>query len=336
MPALSDLARLPLGAVAIGMKDAREKHAELVNEYFIDAVNVRDYPFAALNLTNQEEGLFFYVPKSVHISVPIHVLSLTQGNIASRTEIQNLFVIEENAQAAILQEYANLSEVPHFTNSVTVLHAQAESKVQWIKHQHENTQSIHLESYFIQQAQNSDLNMTHVTQGAALSRDDVHVTLKAKGAVCKTSGFYHTWKENQYADHHVDILHLEPNTQSEMLYKGIIDKKSRAVFNGRLYVAQNAQRIQAVQGNHHLLLSPFAEAYSKPELEIYADDVKCRHGATTGQIDQDALFYLRARGIDEKEATRILMQGFADDVLKRVQHPVIQHHIRQQVSFDEK
>ena len=173
--------------------------------------------------------------------------------------------------------------------------------------------------------------MTQFNMGADFARDDVAITLQQTGAKCHTSGFYHTSRDNQYVDHHVDVLHAAAHTQSDMLYKGIIDKKSRAVFNGRLHVAAGAQKIQAVQGNHHLLLSASGEAYSKPELEIYADDVKCRHGATTGQLDQDALFYLRARGIPYKEAVHILLKSFAEDVLQRIQDKAIQEQITRQV-----
>ncbi len=208
-----------------------------------------------------------------------------------------------------MQDYISLSTATHFHHITTIIHTAAESALEVVKQQRENPQAIHMENYFIQQQQDSRVDLTQINLGAAFARDDVAVTLQAAGAKCYTSGFYHTTRDNQYVDHHIDVLHQAAHTESDMLYKGIIDKKSRAVFNGRLHVAAGAQKIQAVQGNHHLLLSAQAEAYSKPELEIYADDVKCRHGATTGQIDQDALFYLRARGIPQTEAIGILLKS---------------------------
>lgn len=333
-PDLSNVAALPEGVIVIDMQAARLQHALLLKQFLVEEVNAADYPFAAANLSSKADGLFLYVPENTQLAAPIHLLMLTQGAEPARNEIQNLFVFGKQSVANVLQEYVSQSETPYFNNALTMINLQANSRVQWVKHQHEQQQATHMENVFVHQAEDSYLSVTQISNGAQFARDDVLVHLQAPGAVCQSSGFYHTRRDGQYVDHHIDIHHLEKNTQSDMLYKGIMDKKSKAVFNGRLLVSQHAQKVQAVQGNHHLLLSPFAEAYSKPELEIYADDVKCRHGATTGQIDQDALFYLRARGIDRDSAMTLLLKGFAEDVLQRIQHPVIQQHIRKQVNFD--
>lgn len=334
MPGLSDLHALPNGVIAIGMQAARTEYALLVRQFFVSDVSSTDFPFAATNLASETDGLFLYVPKNMHLKVPVHIVMLTQANEPARTETQNLFVFAKHSVVTLLQEYSSQSEVEYFNNTVTMMNLQAGSKVQLIKHQREHQQATHMENVFVCQAEDSHLSAIQISNGAQFARDDMVVHLQAPDATCQTSGFYHTRRNGQYVDHHIDIHHLEKNTQSDMLYKGIMDKKSRAVFNGRLCVSQHAQKIQAVQGNHHLLLSPFAEAYSKPELEIYADDVKCRHGATTGQVDQDALFYLRARGIDRVSAMALLLKGFAEDILQRIQHPAIQQHIRSQVNFD--
>lgn len=331
MPAFSDLAKLPAGVVVMSMQQARQQHAELVQQYLVGEITSADYPFAAMNLEDEHDGLFLFVPENIEISLPLHLLSVTKGNESTRTQIQNMMVFGNNSRATLLQEYVSQHELAHFNNVVTSVNAGQGSAVQWIKHQHENTQAIHMENYFVRQEQDSEFDITHLSLGAQFSRDDIRAALQATGAICRTSGFYHTSRDGQYVDHHVDILHQQPHTQSDMLYKGIMDKKSRAVFNGKLYVEHQAQKTNAVQGNHHILLSPLAEAYAKPELEIYADDVKCKHGATTGQLDQDALFYLRARGISEQEARTILLNSFAEDVLQRIQNQAIQQHIRQQV-----
>ncbi len=157
--------------------------------------------------------------------------------------------------------------------------------------------------------------------------------MQEPGAACQASGFYHLHRAHQYIDHHVEINHVAPHTNSEMVYKGILDNQSRAVFNGRLFVKKDAQKIVAHQANHNLLLSNRAEIYSKPELEIYADDVKCKHGATTGQLDQDALFYMRARGIGYQEAVNILLQGFADEIIDRVHHKGVKMRVKELVSY---
>ncbi len=331
--ALSDVALLPAGVMLMSLDEARKQHADLVNKHVVGEVIAADYPYAALNLETERDGLFLYVPANLEMTLPLHILAITHNEEAARQQTQNVIVFEQNCRATVMQEYVSQTAQAQFNNIVTAITVAKGSVVQWVKHQHENTQAVHMENYFVRQEQDSELNITHLTLGAQFSRDDIRAALQASGAVCRTSGFYHTSRDGQYVDHHVDILHQEPHTQSDMLYKGIMDKKSRAVFNGKLYVEKQAQKTNAVQGNHHILLSPFAEAYAKPELEIYADDVKCKHGATTGQIDQDALFYLRARGITEQEARSILLTSFAEDVLQRIQHAAIQQHIRQQVTL---
>ena len=169
------------------------------------------------------------------------------------------------------------------------------------------------------QKENSNISLVCLKRGAQSSQNTIHVLLSEKGAACKTAGFYAVERDNQSVNYHVTVEHAAAHTTSDMLFKGTAENKSRAGFTGRVHVHQHAQKIIAHQANHHLLLTKNAEVYSKPELEIYADDVKCKHGSTTGQIDQEALFYLRARGIEEIEAKRMMIAGFADEVLRRVQ-----------------
>jgi Fe-S cluster assembly protein SufD len=188
---------------------------------------------------------------------------------------------------------------------------------------------------FVFQQKDSCVSLVNFSLGAKFARDDVMVTLQEAGSECRTAGFYRLTNDNQYIDNHINIDHAAPRSCSEMVYKGVLDKKSRAVFNGRLYVGTGAQKIEAQQQNHNLLLSNVAEVYSKPELEIYADDVKCKHGATTGQLDQDALFYLRARGIEKTEAVNLLLQAFAADILQKITHADIKAHIEKTVNAND-
>lgn len=328
---LSDLAQLPAGVVVQSLQAAKQTQSDWINQHVVNDISAAEYPYAALNLETERDGLFVHVPANIDIQLPLHVLSIIQSKEAARVQTQNVCVFEQNSRVTLLQEYVSMTDAAQFNNVVTLVTVEQNAQVQWIKHQHENTQAVHMENYFVKQAVDSEFNITHLSMGAQFSRDDIRAVLQASGAICRTSGFYHTKRDGQYVDHHIDILHLQPHTQSDMLYKGIIDKKSRAVFNGKLYVEKGAQKTNAVQGNHHILLSPSAEAYAKPELEIYEGDIKCKHGVTTGQLDQDALFYLRARGINEQEARTILLNSFAEDVLQRIQNQGIQQHIRQQV-----
>ena len=205
------------------------------------------------------------------------------------------------------------------------------AQLDYYKIQQEGKQAAHIAHTFIQQKQDSSVSAMNFSTGAQFARDDLIISLKESGAECKTSGFYHLFYDNQYIDNHIDIDHVAPRSHSEMLFKGILDHKSRAVFNGRLHVTEGAQKILAYQANHNLLLSNDAEVYSKPELEIYADDVKCKHGATTGQIDQDALFYLQSRGIPHQEAMGMLLQGFAEEVTEKIKLPAVKMRVLEMV-----
>jgi Fe-S cluster assembly protein SufD len=184
----------------------------------------------------------------------------------------------------------------------------------------------------VQQKQDSLVTLKNFSAGGLFARDEIAASLQESGANCRTQGFYHLRNACQYIDNHIDIDHIAPHSQSTMLYKGILNHKSRAVFNGRLHVHANAQKIVAHQANHNILLSNDAEIYTKPELEIYADDVKCKHGATVGQLDQDALFYLRSRGIPEAEAIQLLLEGFAEEIMQEITHLGIRIRVNEMVA----
>ena len=214
-------------------------------------------------------------------------------------------------------------------NMMTTIHVAKNAKMQHYKIQQEGRKAVHLASHFVHQQQNSTFSHVNFSSGALFARDDLVVQLLESGAECHTGGFYHLRYDQQFIDNHVVINHVAAHSNSDMLYKGIMENKSRAVFNGRLHVEKNAQKILAYQANHNLLLSKDAEVYSKPELEIYADDVKCKHGATTGQLDEQALFYMRSRGIPRHEALSILLQGFAEEIMQRITHEGIRRRVQE-------
>ncbi len=332
-PAYSDLDKLPKEVIACSLQQARDDHDTLLAENAAQNINQQHYPFASFNATTLADGLFLSISAGFTLSSPLHVLSIASGHEGAMTHTQNVWVFGANSSATLVHEYMGLRDETYFTNVVTTIAAGKGSRIQVIKSQREGQLALHMENFFVRQAEESDVNITQLTTGGQLSRDDMVVSLDGTGSLFHTSGFYHTSRDGQLIDHHVDVKHIAKRTSSEMIYKGIADKKSRAVFNGSLYVEKDAQKINAVQENHHLLLSAQAEVYSKPELEIYADDVKCRHGATTGQLDQDALFYMRARGIDHATAMNILLAGFANDVLTRITDTAIQQHVKKQVKF---
>lgn len=331
MPALSDRHKLPKEVIACPVETAMQHYADLIKPHWLKAVDVKRYPFAGLNAAQSTEGLFFYVPAHCVLKTPIHLLSLVVRGEECIVHPRHVMVLGEKSDVTLVEEYFSQVEQPYLINTVTHMVVEREARLQHYKVQHEGKRAIHLAHTFIQQSQDSNVTSASFAAGATFARDDVVVTLQAAGANCRTSGFYHLRNDNQYVDYHIDIDHIAPHSHSEMLYKGIIDKKARAVFNGRLHVEKDAQKILAYQANHNLLLSKEAEVYSKPELEIYADDVKCKHGASTGQLDQDAIFYLCSRGIPRQEAIAMLLHGFADDILQRVTHAGVKLRVEELV-----
>jgi Fe-S cluster assembly protein SufD len=329
MPMLSDLAKLPSTVIACPMNIAWQQHAELLKKHWPAVIDVKRYPFAAWNAGMFNEGLFFYLPANMLLTSGLHFLYIVVEEETFAAHPQHLFVLGDHSQATMLSEHVSLTAQAYLLNSVTTIHMGKQAKLEHCKIQQEGKQAIHLAHTFVQQQADSHSNFTQFSSGANFARDELTVQLTGTGAQCQTSGFYHLYHDEQYIDHHVDITHAAPHTQSEMLYKGILQNKSRAVFNGRLHVTPGAVKIVSQQTNHNLLLSKQAEAYTKPELEIYADDVQCKHGATVGQLEQDALFYLRARGIEYTEAITMLLAGFAADIKQRVTHAGIQKRVEE-------
>jgi Fe-S cluster assembly protein SufD len=234
-------------------------------------------------------GMYLSLPDNCSVAKPIKLEYRSDGQVES-IDIQHVIELGRNSKLTLVDEYSGNVENIAYTANTKII-----------------------------QKENSSVSLVCLKTGAQSSHDKIHVLLSEKGAECKTAGFYAVQRNNQTADYHVTIEHAAAHTTSDMLFKGTAENKSRAGFIGRVHVHPHAQKIIAHQANHHLLLTRDAEVYSKPELEIYADDVKCKHGSTTGQLDQEALFYLRARGIEEVEAKRMMIAGFADEVLRRVQ-----------------
>lgn len=331
MPELSDMAKLPANVIACQIGDALAQHSALIESNWPTVSDATLYPFASLNAAMCTDGLFFFVPENCEMTQPIHFLSLVSEDAEFIAHPHHMIVLGKNSKLSWVEDYFAFTQHAYMMNIVTTFAVGQNAKLEYCKIQQEGEQAVHMANTFILQKQNSSVTTTYFSTGSAFARDDIIVKLQEPGADCKTGGFYHLNRDNQYIDFHVDIEHAAPRSNSEMLYKGILNKKSRAVFNGRLSVKKDAQKILAYQANHNLLLSSEAEVYSKPELEIYADDVKCKHGATTGQIDQDALFYMRSRGITLEEAMHILLQGFAEEIVQRVSHKGVKMRVQEMV-----
>ncbi len=264
--------------------------------------------------------LFLYIPKNVRLEKPLHFL---YQNNSKQYFSHHVIIANENSELTLLEEYQN----NHAMNVTTEIYASKNARVHFAKIQNENSSATHDASLSIHQQEESVVNVFSLSNGARSARELIKINLHERGAECILNGFYPLKNDEQKLDYFIDVNHHAKHTRSEMLYKGILDKKSKSNFRGKVFVHQAAKHITAHQSNHHLLLSKEAEAGSKPELEIYADDVKCTHGATVGQIDPDALFYLRARGLDEKESMKLLTAAFAADVLDRMKNNFIKNQI---------
>lgn len=320
------------GASVCSLSEAIQNHKSLLAPFIHYSVDKTRFPFANLNIENLTNGLFIYVPDNITVTSALHLFFNTIGDTEFTIYPQHIIVMGKNSKLTIIEEYTSKAQQACLLNQVKFISIDESSELTFYKIQHDNKNIFQLNHVFAEQQANSQLNYYNFTVNNEFIRDDIQVQLKGQNATCHTRGFYHLKNANEYIDNHIDIIHSAPNSKSEMLYKGILDKNSRAVFNGRLEVAANSQNILAYQANHHLLLSKTAEAYSKPELEIYADDVKCKHGSTTGQIDEDALFYLCSRGIPQAEAKQMLFAGFAEDILKHIQQADIKQYIKESIS----
>jgi Fe-S cluster assembly protein SufD len=226
-------------------------------------------------------------------------------------------VLENKAKAAITENF--LSHCDAITNSVTRIHVKDNAKLNYVKVQQEHKNAFHIGRTHIDLEENAYAQTVTVSLGSQLARSDIFVNLNQSGATCELQGIYIS-NNKTHLDHHTEVQHKAPNTTSVECYKGILSDKSRAVFNGKVIVHPQAHKTVAEQANHNLLLSSEAEIDTKPELEIYHDDVKCTHGATIGQLDENALFYLRSRGIEAEPAKKMLIQAFAEPIFNKIQH----------------
>lgn len=273
--------------------------------------------FTALNTAFLHDGVFLTAPNHFEENKPVYLVyvSTHQKNTASFP--RNLVHLGKGSRITMIESYLDLSSHECFTSAVTEIFLEEGAILQHLKEQREAETGYHISTTRIKQNRDSSYTSFAVTLGALLSRENLSVVLEGQGATCALNGLYLIGR-NQHADHHTTIDHALPHGTSTELYKGILDGHSRAVFNGKIIVRKDAQHTNARQTNQNLLLSEAARINTTPQLEIRADDVKCNHGATIGHLDEEALFYLEARGLSPKTAERMLLQGFLRDVTDRI------------------
>ena len=299
---------------------------ELIIENYFNKIALKD-GITSLNTAFSNEGAFIHIPKNKFVEKPIQIIHFSTGNEASLMfQPRNMIVVDENSQVQIIERHQSLSENKVFTNSVTEIYADKKSIIDYYKIQNDNLQASLIDNTYINQQRNSTFSMHTFSFGNELVRNNLNISQNDEFIETTIKGVTIIGNK-QHVDHNTLIQHNKPNCNSHQDYKGIYDNKSTGVFNGKIIVEKQAQKTNAFQSNNNVLLSDKATINAKPQLEIYADDVKCSHGCTVGQLDKNALFYLKSRGIPEKEATALLMYGFANNVLESVKIPEIKNRI---------
>ena len=323
-PSLSRTSGLPDGVAAGSLAAAFASGDAQVERLFGGEVDIDSRAFAALNTAFAADGAYVFVPDGVVVEQPVHVLFVSVApagvpgaGAGTMSHPRTLIVMGPRSQARVVESYVGLPGQPYLANAVTEVVVGEHAVLDHYKVQEERLDAFHIASMHVRTARSANVSSHSFALGGRLTRNDVIATLAGEGSECTLNGLYLA-DGDRLIDNHTTIDHAQPHCPSHEIYKGILAGKARAVFNGKIIVRPDAQKTDAKQTNRALLLSDDATINTKPQLEIFADDVKCTHGAAIGQLDEDSLFYLRARGLTLQEARDMLIHAFAGDILDRV------------------
>jgi len=315
---LSTVGGLPDGVRVGSLTAALAGDSTLLEKHFARYARSDENAFAALNTAFFQDGAFIHVPAGKVVTEPVQLVFVSTTKETGATTHPRILVIAENqSRLTVIESYVSTVDAPYFTNAVTEFVVGDNAVVEHLKFQDESLAAFHLATLHSHLGRNCRFTSHSIALGARLSRNDIRTNLAGERLECVLNGLYLT-KGEQLADHHMIVEHAQPHCASHEYFNGILDDKSKGVFHGRILVQQIAQKTDAKQTNRNLLLSDEATVDTKPQLEIYADDVKCTHGATIGQMDEDSIFYLRSRGIGLEQARRMLMHAFAGEIIDRV------------------
>ena len=315
---LSQFGALPASVTVSGLKEQITNNAKGLEAHLGRYLNIQRDPFSALNTAFAEDGAFVHVGRGVSLEEPVHLLFVsTAANAPRMLHPRNLLIFEQESQATVIEEYVSLGGGTIFCNTATELIAGENSTVSHYMIEREDREAFNISTLRIQQERSANVASHSLLLGGGLVRNNVHPVLAGEGGECLINGLF-VGDGRQHLDNYMHVEHASPHCSSRQFYNGILDGKSHGVFHGRIVVHKDAQKTDAKQTNRNLLLSDDAQIDTKPQLEIYADDVKCTHGATIGQIEENALFYLQSRGIDEVSARRLLLMAFAGECLERM------------------
>ena len=321
----SAVEELPSGVVVENLAGTIRGWPNDVRGILCDNLDIEDSPFAALNTAFLDDGANLTVADSVILDRPVHLVFLSVGECLSVSHPRILIRLGKDSKAQVIESYMGVGDA-YFTNAITQIEVDANAELDHYKLQHEQLGALHLATTHVTQQTQSQFRSYYFSFGASLARNEVNCMLDGERIETRLNGLYMP-TGNQLMDCRTRIDHLKPNCNSYELYKGVLDDEAKGVFNGKIFVHQDAQKTDAKQSNQALLLSDDAVVNTKPQLEIYADDVRCTHGATIGELDEQALYYLRSRGIPVELARTMLIFAFANDVVRGVEVPAVQRHL---------
>ncbi len=320
------LHELENGIIYGSLREATLRYPDLVARHLGKNATLEQESFVALNTAFSQDGIFLYVPENQKLERPIQIIHLLLSDKNQMVQHRNLFIAEKNSEAQVIICDHTLSPHMYLTNSVTEVFAGMNSDLDILRLQNEHNNSCQVTNTWIRQERDSRCQHGTVTLHGGMVRNNLHVRMEGEGAETNALGLFLIDKM-QHVDSFTVIEHASPHCTSNQHYKGVLDDDSTGAFNGKIHVYPDAQKTMAYQTNNNILLTDTAKMSSKPQLEIFADDVRCSHGATVGQLDENAMFYLQSRGISRDESRLMLMVAFADEVISRIRQPALQERI---------
>lgn len=328
---LSDCDSLPSGVEASSLAAEIDRNPDALEAALGKHLDLERNPFCSLNTALLEDGAFVRIARGAIPAAPIHLLFVsTESDVPLMVHPRNLILAERDTQADIVEEHVSLGDGKFFSNPATELVAAENAIIAHHVIECENRKSFHISTLQIQQERNSSVSSHSVLIGGALVRNNVHPVLGGEGGECLINGLF-LGEDSQHLDNYMLVDHASPHCSSHQFYNGILGGQAHGVFHGLILVRKDAQKTDAKQTNRNLLLSDSAQIDTKPQLEIYADDVKCTHGATIGQLDEKAIYYLRSRGIDETTARDLLLFAFAGECTGRIRSTPVRQHVERLV-----
>ena len=321
-----EIGKLPEGVILESLEKILQEKPELIQKYYAQLANTEEDPLVALNTAFAKDGYFLYIPKNVVIDKPIQLINLLKTEKDAFVTQRNLVVVEPGASAQLILCEHTLNLNTYLSNSVTEVFVGANAQLEYYTLQNEHNKSASLGSVFVQQEQDSKVTAHTSSLHGGLIRNNLKFILNGENAEAHLYGMSFIDRK-QHIDNFTQVVHAKPHCLSNQVYKNVLDDESTGAFAGRIHVVRDAQKTNAFQRNNNLLLTDKATMQTKPQLIIDADDVKCSHGATVGQIDQEALFYLRARGIDEDKARLMMMNAFAHEVIQEIKVEALRERI---------